>query len=79
MNHSSLYVGELTNTVYGHGELFDKECFNETIEVTFEKRSFLAPKQYDRILSSLYGDYMKLPPKEKRVTHPIVSVTFPDE
>ena len=27
----------------------------------------LAPKEYDKVLKEVYGDYMKLPPKESRV------------
>lgn len=33
----------------------------------FEKYSFFVPKEYDKILSRIYGDYMKLPPKEKQI------------
>lgn len=29
-----------------------------------------APKRYDEYLQLLYGDYIKLPPEEKRVPHP---------
>ncbi len=32
----------------------------------FEGRKFPAVKNYDEYLSMLYGDYMKLPPKEKQ-------------
>ena len=32
-------------------------------------KQFYGPKDYDRILKLLYGDYMKLPPEDKRITH----------
>lgn len=35
----------------------------------FSGHSFLGPYNADAILKSLYGDYMKLPPEEKRVQH----------
>lgn len=35
----------------------------------FEGRRFFVPKDYNGLLSLLYGDYMSLPPKEKQVTH----------
>lgn len=35
----------------------------------FENNEFYVPKAYDRILKSIYGDYMKLPPMDKRVLH----------
>ena len=34
---------------------------------TFEKYSFYIPKEYDKILKMIYGDYMKLPPEELRI------------
>lgn len=40
-------------------------------EYDFENERFLAPRDYDAFLSALYGDYMQLPPEEKRHTHEI--------
>lgn len=37
----------------------DKHLFDQTIELPFEGRMYPAPKGYDRILRSFYGDYMK--------------------
>ncbi len=36
-------------------------------EYPFEGESFLGPKDWDKVLNMLYGDYMKLPPKEQQV------------
>ncbi len=41
-------------------------CFKEYTEAEFEGMNFSAFKDYDKYLSILYGDYMKLPPVEKR-------------
>lgn len=38
-------------------------------KVTFEGKEFSAPKDIDRYLTNQYGDYMTVPPKEKRATH----------
>ena len=38
-------------------------------ELEFEGRYFLAPKTYDIALKNAFGNYMELPPKEKRVSH----------
>ena len=47
-----------------------KACdFEDTIDVLFEGFSFSAMTGFDDYLSSTYGDYMKLPPIEKRVSH----------
>lgn len=63
------FVGELVNTTYGYGEVYDRIHFGEGIEVVFEEKLFTAPKDYDYILKSMYGDYMKLPPEEKRISN----------
>ncbi len=42
------------------------ECYNEYIDVEFEGMIFKGIKKYDKYLKLLYGDYMVLPPEEKR-------------
>lgn len=37
-----------------------------TAEHVFEGRSFKTPADFDAVLSATYGDYMQLPPEEKR-------------
>ena len=39
--------------------------------VEFEGKTYKAPKGYDEWLQSFYGNYMELPPIEKRVSHHI--------
>lgn len=39
----------------------------ETVDLEFEDTVLMAPKGYDHVLTWIYGDYMKLPPKEKQV------------
>lgn len=43
--------------------------FEEYIDVTFENCSFKAIKDYDIYLRNYYGNYMELPPVEKRIAH----------
>jgi len=38
-------------------------------KITFEGKTFSAPGSVDMYLSKQYGDYMQIPPKEKRATH----------
>lgn len=62
------YVSSLVCS--GMGGCVEKECFGEGTDVTFEGLTFRAPLNYDKYLSTLYkGDYMVLPPPEKRVAH----------
>ena len=40
--------------------------FDKTINLPFENLSLPAPEKFDTILTQFYGDYMTLPPEEKR-------------
>lgn len=46
-----------------------KELFDEYDEIAFEGQSFMAVKDFNRYLMAMYGDYMQLPPEDKRVSH----------
>lgn len=46
--------------------IFPKEVFDNYVELPFEGKSFLSMGGYDTYLRIQYGDYMKLPPEEKR-------------
>ena len=47
----------------------DKSIFDEFVDLEFEGKKYSAPKEYDKWLFEFYGDYMKLPPIENRVSH----------
>lgn len=63
------YVGELMINPYKEREIWEKEWFNSFVLVEFEKKLFKAVKEYNLLLKKTYGDYMQLPPVEKRVSH----------
>ena len=46
-----------------------KQNLNETTTLQFEDNTYTVMKSYDNYLRTLYGDYMELPPEEKRITH----------
>lgn len=48
---------------------FHKDAFTSTFNTPFEDKEYHALNGYDEYLKACYGDYMKLPPKEKQVTH----------
>lgn len=54
---------------YREREIMPTKFYNNTIELEFEDAKFLAIRDYDKYLSSVYGNYMELPPVEKRKTH----------
>lgn len=53
-------------------QAMDSEIYGDGTKMKFMDSEFYAPSQVDRYLNLLYGDYMKLPPEEKRVFHTIV-------
>lgn len=63
------YVGVMSLLVYGKSEILEADIFSKSLFLTFEDIPVKAPIDYDKYLSSLYGNYMELPPIEKQVTH----------
>ena len=53
-------------TRFSDREIMKKEIWEETIQLEFEGKMYKAPKEYDKMLTTNYGDYMTLPPEEKR-------------
>lgn len=51
-----------------------RECFDEYIEKDFEGHWFKIFRKYDLYLTKLYGDYMVLPPQDRRKTHPVSKI-----
>ena len=62
------YCGNLVATNIWHKEI-PSSCFDGTDYLDFEDGRYPVPSGYDKYLKGLYGDYMKLPPKEKQITH----------
>lgn len=54
---------------YGKREIVPASVHEEYIDIPFEDRIYMSIKDYDTYLTNLYGDYMKLPPVEKQMTH----------
>lgn len=57
----------------------DKRVFNDFIDLPFEGKTFKAPAGYDEWLKCFYGNYMQLPPIEKRVSHHLFKAFFCEE
>lgn len=63
-------ISILSFATTGYKGWFDINMFKELISVDFENHSFKCIKDWDKYLKLTYGDYMELPPIEKRVqTH----------
>lgn len=73
---SDMVFEQTTNSKFGYW-VVSKDCFGESIDLPFENHTFKCPKNYDDYLKTVYGDYMTLPPEEKRWKgHDIVKVDF---
>lgn len=56
-----------------------RKCFDEYIDKDFEGYTFKIFKDYDSFLTSMYGDYMTLPPEEQQVGFPLAELKFPED
>ena len=68
-----------TGSAYPYGkEIFPQKCFEGQLEeVLFEGIMFKCPHFKEQILEHMYGDYMKLPPQEKRYNrHGVIAIDF---
>ena len=59
-------------------ETYEKDKLFPYNEMEFEGKKYMGISGYDYLLKKIYGDYMKLPPIEKRVNHKPYIVKFPD-
>lgn len=68
-NGTDSHESMISYTPYGMKAIFDSSIFYNTTTLIFENEEFLVPAKYEEYLNIIYGDYMKLPPIEKQVTH----------
>ena len=67
---STLEVGTLPSTKC----IWPKDYFEPGIKKEFEGEEFIVPNNFDSVLKSEYGDYMKLPPAEKQKPHHVYTL-----
>lgn len=58
------------NNEYG----YYRNWYENSVDTVFEGKVFSGIKDYDSYLSFKYGDYMELPPEEKRKVHPVSDI-----
>lgn len=54
---------------WGKKEIMPKEIFGKGTIGSFDGIQVILPEKYDEYLTRMYGDYMELPPIEKRIAH----------
>ena len=61
-------------------DCYDRSCVEELADYLFEGETFQGPRNFDKYLSTLYGDYMQLPPEgERENRHQIIEIDFGEE
>ena len=70
------YVTNFASRFKWKKQMYPVEYFGDGVYLDFENCQFRVPNEYIKILERLFGDYMKLPPVEKRTAHHIVEVDF---
>ncbi len=67
---NSRFIGAIVDCHYGgEKEKMTRDAFEKRQQFTFEKEQFWGTQIYDLYLSNLYGDYMELPPENRRLAH----------
>jgi len=64
----SAFVGVIFG-FYAEKEIMPSGIFMKQTKHVFEDAEFCIPIKYDEYLSRLYGDYMRIPPLDKQITH----------
>ena len=62
----SSFVSVISNP---YRNIFEKSIFNDTVLLDFEGKQYRCPRNFDQLLTILYGDYMLLPNQEERIQH----------
>ena len=58
------------------GYVFSKSDFIPAKELEFCGKKYSVPRDYDKVLTTVYGNYMEIPPEDKRVTHSPEFISF---
>ena len=64
--------------VPGHENGYLRSCFESLVPTQFEGATLMGMEDYDTYLSYKYGNYMELPPIEKRKVHPVSRIKLLD-
>lgn len=72
----SRYVVIPSGRKHFFGEIYNRKRYLKTIPMEFEGKRFPITEDYDVYLSRLYGNYMELPPEEKREHHVLYQLRF---
>lgn len=63
------YFSQISCPTFGKYDSFPISYFTPSKKIKFENIMVSSPYNLDAILKIHYGDYMKLPPEDKRINH----------
>ena len=75
---NSKYISVLAGGYGYRREMNLRENVLPAKPIVFENKEYMGMNNNDIYLTNLYGDYMKLPPKEKRYNHMPLNIKFGD-
>ena len=78
-NRGYKYILNFASSYDWTRELFLKEDIIPCKQAKFEDRTYMIPNNSEKVLTKVYGDYMKMPPVEERITHNPVKLIFENE
>lgn len=73
-NENSKFVTVPTGRKHFFGELYERKDFYLSTQAEFEGRKWKIPKEYDKYLTKMYGDYMKIPDEKDRERHVLIEL-----
>lgn len=77
-DNESEYVSDLDGNGHFKPHIFLKSDFEPAKITKFEDIEVKVPNNIDVVLTTMYGDYMEMPPKEKRYNHMPTDLDFGD-
>ena len=77
-NTNTKYVRALTFPLPNKQIGYKREWYSNYSRIEFEGYKLEVESSYLEWLSNEFGDFMTLPPVEKRKVHPVTDLRFPD-
>lgn len=74
----SRLVGVPTGRKHYNGEVVDVSMHYPTTDHEFEGQTIHISGKWDEYLKMMYGDYMKIPPENKRESHMVIKLDIPN-
>ena len=78
-DNNSKYVACFLGVYPFYHEVIERKELLPMKKIKFENKEYSVIKNTDLYLTGIYGDYMKLPPKEKRINHMPLRIDFGDD